>query len=213
MKWNLAVLEPTNQLKHLSKEKSDEGSAKSARKRPTSDFSSELDTLIDELDRVSISSRDEDGSESEHPGNEAVRISIGNFDEELLSSKGTLSISASKEKLVKTQAQATQDMLTSKMRSGLQQQPETHIRNTSNSKTPKTSSKTSTLPDLPSQVISSSKPKISPRGKDGAKPAEESEKKTVWKDKAVEIVKKAKESEVSEVLIHYHMCTCMYNVL
>ena len=122
-KWNINVLEPANHLKHLMKEKSDEGSSgKSPRKKIF-----ELDALLKESEEIEQKREQKrappkrDESLKSDSG-KSVRISLSNFNEELAASLANekIHISASKEKLVKTQAQATREMLTKRTRTAEQ---------------------------------------------------------------------------------------------
>ncbi len=109
-KWNISILEPANHLRHLMREKSDEGSSgKSPRKKTF-----ELDALLKESEKQAPKLDKALKSDS----GKSVHISLSNFDEALAASLANekIHISASKERLVKTQAQATREMLTKRTR-------------------------------------------------------------------------------------------------
>ena len=143
-KWELGILEPTNLLKKIGKDNSDEHSP-----RKRTPF--ELDTLINELEQREKFERsleesddddDDDDIASKKPADsELVRISFSDFEDKLVSSKEELQITTSKEKIIRTQAQATQAQLTDKVReeAKLKTQPQTGPRTQA---TTKVSSKT-----------------------------------------------------------------------
>ncbi len=101
-KWNFDVLEPTNHLKHLSSEKSDQDiPSKSPKKNAF-----ELDALLkkcDEEQKKILPKYDQESPEDK------TFISLGNFDSVLATSKASnkLNISPSKEELIRFQADLT----------------------------------------------------------------------------------------------------------
>lgn len=134
-KWELSILEPTKLLKKIGKDNSDEHSP-----RKRTPF--ELDTLINELEQKekldkSLDESDDDDDDDiddvaskKSADPEFVRISFSDFEDKLVSSKEQLQITNSREKIIRTQAQATQAQLTDNVReeTKLKAQPHTGTR-------------------------------------------------------------------------------------